>query len=51
MGFVLVSTSGAVFLAQNLPNFWAFAKDAKSFAKKYSIAKSWKPKLVYIHFD
>lgn len=50
-GYVLVSTNGAVFLAGELPNFFGREEDAKTFAKKYGIAKSWKPKActVFIH--
>ena len=49
-GYVLRDTKGGIFLAQELPNLWITAKDAKAFAKKYAMAKSWKPKRVYIHF-
>lgn len=48
VGYVLVSTDHAVFLAGELPNFWPTAGAAKLFAKKYSIAKSWKPRKVKV---
>lgn len=50
-GYCLVSTDGAVFLMNDMPNFWPSEEEAKKFTKKYAIAKSWKPRQVSIIFD
>ncbi len=50
-GFMLKSKDGAIFQLNDRPNLWPTEKLAHSFAKKYSIAKSWKPIRVYIHFE
>ena len=50
-GYCLVSKDGAVFLMNEMPNFWPTEEEAIKFAKKWSIYKSWKPRQVSVIID
>lgn len=50
-GYCLVALNGAVFLKDEMPNFWPTEELAIKFAKKWSIYKVFKPRQVSVIID